>query len=253
MQRRFQSTSFVPPTVPEVEYDPLVEHSLTQNLERDVLVPLLQNIVGGLGVFVAIFAVMQWLIYHGHVNATVTDVVVLGGVAGGFVCGVACAIRAFWDEAKGIAYHWSRGWAVGCTNKRLDWLEDECERLATENRQLSNANAQMVRHVRVTTGQDETPIAPARPLTDEYTEPLRDALALCRFHEAHSTIARERVMAAGMTRARWDAARQLLIDSGTTVNGSAIAEPIVTATAKVREFVEKQRRAPAGFVMPNEG
>lgn len=253
MQRRFQSTSFVPPQTPEAEYDPIMEQALTQTLERDVLVPLLQNVAGGLGVFVVIVAIMLWRIDYSNATATTQSVLVGAAYCGMGAFGLACAVRAFRDEVKFMLYHWSRGWAEGRTSKELEWLAEECERLRSENRQLSVANAQMVRHVRVTTGQDEMPIAPPRPITDEYTEPLRDALALCRFHEAHGTIAREKVMAAGMTRARWDAARQLLIDSDVTVNGSAIAEPIVTATAKIREFVENQRRAPAGFVMPNAG
>lgn len=252
--RRFNaSTSYVPAEPQPGELDPLMEHALTQTLERDVLVPILQNLAGGLGVFVVIVAVQFWRIDYGQHKATLDSVLMSALYWGMGAFGLACAVRAFRDEFQFALYHWSRGWAEGRTSKDLDFLEDECQRLQMENRQLSAANAQMVKNIRTSVQTDELPQNKPRPIQDGYTELLRDASYLCRFHDSHGTIARERVMSAGqLTKTRWEVARQLLIDSGVPINNGVFGVPVVVAISRVREFVEKQRRSPSGFVQPSE-
>lgn len=250
--RRFNASTYVPAEPQPGEIDPLMEHALTQTLERDVLVPILQNLAGGFGVFVVIVAVQFWRIDYGHSKTTLNSVMLGAFYWGLGAFGLACAVRAFRDEMQMFMYHWSRGWAEGRTNKDLDFLEEEVRRLQMENRQLSAQMAQMVKNIRTSTLTEELPQGKPKPIEDEYTEPLRDALWLCRFHDDHHTIARDKAMNAGMTRNRWDAARRLLVDSGVPINGSVFGVPVVVAMSYVREFVEKQRRSPAGFVMPNE-
>jgi hypothetical protein len=221
----------------------LMEHALTQNVERDVAVPLFQNFVGGVGVATVIMAVgLLWM------RDLSVELLIWAGCCGLGAFGLASLVRAFRDEVSYVAYHWARGWAEGHMSQELDFLAEENERLQMLNRELNTANAQMSKYVRV-----DAPVEKPQPIEDAYTEPLRDALALCRFHEAHGTITREKVMASGMKRAQWDSARRLLVDAGVTLNGSAIAIPSVTAMGMVRDFVSRQRQAVPGFVMPGQG
>lgn len=229
------------------EIDPLMEHALTSGLERDVIVPVLQNAAGGLGVFVALAA---GAFYFGF-TSDLSELLISPTVAGLITFGAACAFRAFRDEAQAMLYHWSRGWAEGRANKDLDFFREEAARLHAEVRQLSGVNAQMVKNVR-SSGAGTLEDKP-KPVQDEYTPLLRDAGYLCRFHDSHGTIAREKVMQAGqLTKTRWEAARQLLIDSGVPINNGVFGVPVVVAMGHVREFVERQRSAPSGFVLPNE-
>ena len=235
------------------ELDPLMEHALTQTLERDVLVPILQNMAGGLGVFVVIMAICFGLIDYGYLGVTINSVLWAALYSGLVAFGLACAWRAFRDEWKEALYHWARGWSAGRTSKELDFLEEEVDRLRLENRQLSAQMAQMVKNVRVSVQTDELPQNKPQAIRDAYTEPLRDANYLCRFHDSHGTIAREKVMSAGqLTKSRWESARQLLIDSGVPINNGVFGAPVVVAMSRVREFVERQRRSSVGFVQPPE-
>lgn len=237
--------NYVTANVQPNEIDPLMEHALTSGLERDVIVPVLQNAAGGLGVFVAMAAGGFYLGF----TSDLSELLILPAVAGLITFGAACAFRAFRDEAQAMLYHWSRGWAEGRTNKDLDFFREETGRLHAEVRQLSTINAQMVKNVRASTG---APADKPKAIQDEYTEPLRDAGYLCRFHDSHGTIAREKVMGAGqLTKSRWEAARQLLIDSGVPINGGVLGVPAVLAIGSVREFVDKQRGSPTGFVQPS--
>lgn len=252
MRRYNTASTFVAPEAPQAEYDPVIEHLLTQNLERDVLVPLLQNVAGGLGLFVAIVAVQMWRIDFGNSKATVERIMLEAVYWSGGAFGVVCAIRAFKDEIQMFIHRWGRGWAEGYSTERIEALENENDRLNQEIRELSIANAQMVRNVRVTTGVDELPKAPPRLPQDEYAEPLRDALALCRFQDAHGKISRDVVIQSGaMDRTRWEAAKRLLEHSGVPVANGIIGSSAVEAMGKVREFVARQRQMPEGFVAPS--
>lgn len=247
------NSSFVSAEPPTGELDPLMEQSLTQNMERDVLVPAMQNLLGGLGVFMLAAVFQFWRIDSGASTSTTIDATVFAAYLGGGAFALACIWRAFKDEVQMFSYHWSRGWSEGRTNQELDYFVGECERLQVENRQLRTSNANMVRHVKVTTGRDELPNPAPRMAEDEYTEPLRDALALCRYQDAHGKISRDDVVAAGvMERPRWGSARQLLIDSGVQVQNGVIATSSAQAMALVRDFVDKQRRQPNDFVAPFE-
>ncbi len=238
--RQYQNTTatYTPPDV-----DPLMEHALTQNVVRDVAVPMFQNFFGGVGVATVIMAVGVWL-----TRDIGTELLIGAGCCGLAVFGLASLVRAFRDEVSYVAYHWARGWAEGHMSQELDFLAEENERLQIEIRELRTANAQMSKYVKL-----ERDVEKPVLVEDEYTEPLRDALALCRFHAAHGTITREKVMASGMKRAQWDSARRLLVDAGVTLNGSAIAIPSVTAMGMVRDFVSRQRQSVPGFVMPGQG
>lgn len=251
--RRLNSSTYVPAEPQPGELDPLMEHALTQTLERDVLVPILQNMAGGLGVFVVIVAVWLGLIDYGYSHAMINTVLWTALYCGLAAFGLALAWRAFRDEWKEALYHWSRGWAEGRTHKELQELHAEVDWLRTENRQQAAQLAQYVRNVRSSVGGDELPQPLPRVMQDQYAEPLRCALALCRYQDTHGKMSRDAVIASGaMDRNQWEAAKRLLVDSGVPVNSGAIAMTPALAMSKVRDFVEKQRAMPGDFVAPFE-
>lgn len=242
--RKFQNTSsFVSPVAPEMIADPIVERALTKGVERDVLVPLFANLFGGVGMFVLAFVLYEWI--------TSWDMDSLLWIAARWSAGLfalMCIIRFWGDEVQMWAYRISKGWAEGSVNQKLKWYQEENKQLQEENRHLSVQMAQMSKYVRVDAVQERQ-----QPVQDEYTKTLTDALKLCRFHDAQGKAARDPVVAAGlMSKTQWEAARDLLVDSGVPVNGGVFGVAVAEAMAKVREFVERQRQSPAGFVQPYE-
>jgi hypothetical protein len=247
MRRYDTASTYVAPIAPESVGDPVADKMLTQNWDRDVVVPFFANLLGGVGVFILAFVLYEWI--------TGWEIEIILWIAGRWSAGLfsaMCIIRFLGDEVQEWMRRAAKGWAEGSVNQKLKWYKNECDRLQMENRQQASQLAQMTRNVRSGIERADTPVAP-RVAQDEYTEPLRDALALCRFQESHGKISRDLVVASGtMDRARWEAAKGLLINAAAPVENGVIGTLPTMAMAKVREFVEKQRKQLADFVAPYE-
>lgn len=248
--RKFNAPTFVSAEPPQNAYDPVLEKALTKGVERDFLVPALENLGGGVGVFLLVGVILfagsdaDWWRISTVAAVTVATYCGVGALA------LACIVRFLGDEMQEWSYRLSKGWSEGRNKKELKWYQEEIEHLRKE---LHLANTQTAQMSKFVTGDMEQAVQRVRPEQDEYTEPLKDAVYLCRFHEAHGTIAREKVMGTGqLTKSRWEAGRQLLIHSGVPINNGVFGVPVGEALGDLREFVEKQRRAPEGFVYPSE-
>jgi hypothetical protein len=237
--RQYQNTTavHVPPDV-----DPLMEHALTQNVERDVAVPLFQNFVGGVGVATVIMAVgLLWM------RDVSVELLIWAGCCGLGAFGLASLVRAFRDEVSYVAYHWARGWAEGRAIDELDILYEENDRLRAANIELRNTAAQMSKFV----SAEQARPRPEK-VDDEYTEMLRNAIALCRFGAANGTVARDRIVDSKlMSKSQYASARSLLEDAGVTIRNGVMATEVSLAVGMVTDFVEKQRASVEGFVQPS--